>query len=102
MQNLTDEQQIVINAIEHARDNSHIKALMSIGAVLTASPYRRFQTKRIILELAELGIIALHHHDFPTSVTREERRLMIALPETMRGAGRRQFQYFHALAFRES
>jgi hypothetical protein len=87
---LTDQEQVVLKAIR-----SRGRGVTEISAILRAVGYPKATTKKILASLADKGVVALHRHDYPVSLTPAERKLLIR-----RQDGRGQWHYFTAVSIR--
>ena len=83
---LTDPEIFVLRAMKRINPRAVTTgALVSITEILRVVSYPHYKTKRIILNLASKGILALHEHDYPSSLTRAERKLLIAVRSSRGG-----------------
>lgn len=86
---LTDQEQVILKAIDRVRHGD----VALISDVLRAVGYPKATTKKILARLADKGIVALLHHDYPQSLTPAERKLMLRLKDSQ---GR--WHYFSAVS----
>lgn len=84
---LTDQEQVVLKAIYHINRNG----IAPIADVVKAVGYPKATTKKLLVRMAEKGIVSLHRHDWPASLKPEERKLMVNI----------KGHYFSAVSVRE-
>ncbi len=72
---LTDQEQVILKAIAHVGHGG----LAEVSKVIKAVGYPKATTKKILARLSEKGIVALHRHDYPASLTPEQRKLMVRI-----------------------
>lgn len=80
---LSDQEQVILKAIGHG--------VASISAVVKAVGYPKATTKKVLLRLSEKGIVSLHRHDWPASLTPAQRKLMVRVGSN----------YYNAVSARE-
>jgi len=72
---LTDQEQVILKAIGHVGRGG----LALISEVVRAVGYPKVTTKKVLVALAEKGIVSLHRHDWPQSLMSADRKLMVRL-----------------------
>jgi len=70
---LTDQEQVILKAIGHVGRSG----LAEILKVVRAVGYPKATTKKVLVKLSEKGIVSLHRHDWPQSLTPADRKLMV-------------------------
>lgn len=86
---LTDQEQVVLKAIYHIGRNG----IAPIASVIKAVGYPKATTKKLLVKMADKGIVVLHRHDYPTSLSSAERKLLIR-----RQDGQGRWHYFTAVS----
>lgn len=89
---LTDQELVVLRAMNRLDRGG----LVSVRDLIKAISYPKANTKRILLRLAEKGIVALHKYDWPSTLTRDERKYMITARD-----GRGTLYYYNGAAIRD-
>jgi len=85
---LTDPEQVILKAIG--------SGVTEISRVIRAVGYPKATVKKILARLNEKGIVALHRHDYPQSLTPAQRKVMLRLKD---GQGR--WSYYNAVSMRK-
>jgi hypothetical protein len=80
---LTDQEQVILKAIG--------SGVAEISRVIRSVGYPKATVKKVLVGLSEKGIVALHRHDWPQSLTPDQRKMMV-------GIGR---DYFNAVSMRK-
>jgi len=85
---LTDPEQVILKAIG--------SGVAEISRVIKAVGYPKATVKKVLVRLNEKGIVALHRHDYPQSLTPAQRKVMLRLKD---GQGR--WSYYNAVSMRK-
>lgn len=80
---LTDQEQVVLKAIG--------SGVAEISRVIRAVGYPKATVKKVLVELSEKGVVSLHHHDWPQSLTPAQRKMMVRIGS----------DYFNAVSMRK-
>lgn len=80
---LTDQEQVILKAIG--------SGVAEISRVIRSVGYPKATVKKVLVRLAEKGVVFLHRHDWPQSLKPEQRKLMVKI-------GR---DYFNAVSMRK-
>lgn len=80
---LTDQEQVILKAIG--------SGVAEVSRVIRSVGYPKATVKKVLLRLSEKGVVSLHRHDWPASLTPEQRKLMVRI-------GR---DYFNAVSMRK-
>ena len=70
---MTDQEQVILKAIQYASRGG----VALISDVLRVVGYPKTTSKKILIDLAGKGIVFLHRHDYPGSLSPADRKLMI-------------------------
>lgn len=70
---MTDREQVILKAIEHAGRGG----LAEVSKVIRAVGYPKATTKKVLIDLAGQGIVTLHRHDYPGSLAPAERKFLV-------------------------
>jgi hypothetical protein len=68
---LTDQEQVILKATGNG--------VAEVSRVIKAVGYPKATVKKVLVGLSEKGIIALHRHDWPSSLKPEQRKLMVKI-----------------------
>ena len=97
--NFTDQEIVILRAMNRLKAPG---GLILIADIIRSVNYPKATVKKVLLQLSGKGVVALHRHDFPQSLTPAQRKLMIALPGGRRRiGGGSDYQYFHAAVVRD-
>lgn len=79
---MTDREQVIIKAITHVGQGRTVE----VSKVIKAVGYPRATTKKILVDLANRGVVVLHRHDYPQSLSSVDRKMMIRIGRDYFGA----------------
>jgi len=68
---LTDQEQVILKAIGNG--------VAEVSRVIKAVGYPKATVKKVLVRLSEKGVVALHRHDWPSSLKPEQRKLMVKI-----------------------
>jgi hypothetical protein len=68
---LTDQEQVILKAIGNG--------VAEVSRVIRSVGYPKATVKKVLIRLNEKGAVALHRHDWPSSLTPDQRKLMVKI-----------------------
>jgi hypothetical protein len=73
----SEEERLILEAITRLQPPGQKRALVSIRELRRTMNLSKKDFDRAVLSLASQGKVALHHHDFPTSLSQAEREALV-------------------------